>query len=321
MGNKEVQAYQNYIRSLIEEVKKVAARKDDISEYKRLLESLIQAVKEGDWELADYLIEMINENLNQEKAASGKWGREIKLEKVEEDFDKKDEEKVEKKKELKTYFKPGVKSNQFHLTPLKILSITLVFILLTGSLAYASSKAVPESFLYPIKRNLEKVKLYMTTDLEKKAYLYAEFSQNRLREANFLLEKGEKEKAKEILEEMEEQMQKSLKLGFNNQEIVTRIRALSQRKEAALQKVMEITSQEAERKKTITPSQKEKVELSQTPKVKSPQEKKKEQENLNKKELRPNTNANQSSLNSSSQKENKSSQDKKGEIKSNRTNK
>jgi hypothetical protein len=75
------------------------------------------------------------------------------------------------------------------------ISFSLTALLLTGGtgLVGASSSALPGEHLYPVKRTWEDLRLFLTFDHNRKAYLESEYDNERLTEVSHLLLEGRDE--------------------------------------------------------------------------------------------------------------------------------
>jgi hypothetical protein len=80
------------------------------------------------------------------------------------------------------------------------LTVVMVMVLVMSGLVYASSRSLPGSFLYPIKRLIEDVQLAFTFDEYGKAQLYTQLARRRAQEAK-KLEGKDKEGAQKVARE------------------------------------------------------------------------------------------------------------------------
>lgn len=97
------------------------------------------------------------------------------------------------------------------------LSVFLFFSFSFAGMAYASQNSVPGNFLYPIKRSVENVKLFIYPESKKNA-VHFQFLNNRLNEANTLIGSDENisTKTNDLLKEIDnefDQLKKSKYFG------------------------------------------------------------------------------------------------------------
>jgi hypothetical protein len=227
-------AYQEYIVELINKIKQLNEAGVDTSEQRRVVRSIIEYIKSHDYASADYLIQIIEEDLKRN------FSRRIAVETK----PAREPASVPEKKPVETclsYSKTPArpKRSLSHFAG-KLVAVSMVFSLLGGSMAWASSGALPGSYLYPVKKSFEQAHLAVAFGPEAKAGLLASFSENRLSEAKRLLAQGETRLVLETLETMAEEIRAGLvqtEKAKNKEKLTARLQANLARHQEALSAV------------------------------------------------------------------------------------
>lgn len=200
-------AYQEYIGKLIDRAKRLSEAGIDTTEQRRIIKSIIEYIRVHDYLSADYLIQIIEEDLK--RNFSQYFPVEPKATSKPRDDEKKDEKPADEA--CVSYLKRPLRAKPFFVgSASRLVAVSLVFVLLSGSLAWASNRALPGDYLYPVKRAVEKTSLLLAPGPEAKAELLARFSETRLAEARSLVARGNTGLAKQALKEMREGIEAGL---------------------------------------------------------------------------------------------------------------
>jgi hypothetical protein len=134
--------------------------------------------------------------------------------------------------------------------PMRLTAVSLAFLLILGGVAAASTNSLPDSFLYPIKRAIEKVRLATALNERSRASIYLSLAKERLEEAKAMVRARKTGLVRKTLREMNQETEEAYRSlqrvsGKDKEVLLTKLVSLSERQQAVLKRVIEQAPPEA----------------------------------------------------------------------------
>ena len=130
------------------------------------------------------------------------------------------------------------------------VAVSLALLLILGGVAAASTNSLPDSFLYPVKRAIERVRLVTASTDKSRALAHLSFAEERLEEARAMARARKTELAQKTLREMNEETEEAYRSlqrvsGKDKEALLVKLVSLSERQQAVLKRVIEQAPPEA----------------------------------------------------------------------------
>jgi len=133
---------------------------------------------------------------------------------------------------------------------LRLAAASLALLLIFSGIATASTKRLPDSPLYPIKRAIERVQLVTKSTDKSRALAHLSFSEERLEEAEAMVRAKETRLAQKMLEEMNQETEKASWYaqrvsGKDKEMLLAKLVSLLERQQAVFERLFEQAPLEA----------------------------------------------------------------------------
>lgn len=133
---------------------------------------------------------------------------------------------------------------------MRVTAVSLAFLLILSGVAAASTNSMPDSFLYPLKRAIERVRLVTASTNKSRALAHLSFAEERLGEAREMAKVRKTELVQRTLRDMNwetEEAYRSLQKisGKDKEALLTKLVSLSERQQTVLKSVIEQAPPEA----------------------------------------------------------------------------
>ncbi len=204
MPEKELAKYQACASQLLSQVRQLEKEGYDINDLKKLLRALIETLKERDYPLADYLIQLIEKQIESYIKLDNLASRLSTPNTQIKPF--KPKKTLKKSAGFRSYLRTKPKRGLMPKASAALVALVLIF----SSLGVASARSLPDSRLYPAKIALEKVKTFFILTPQGKAKYQMHLAELRIKEAQVMIERGNSKLAKQVLGESEKHIQASL---------------------------------------------------------------------------------------------------------------
>lgn len=130
------------------------------------------------------------------------------------------------------------------------VAVSLAFLLILSGVAAASTNSMPDSFLYPLKRAIERVRLVTASTNKSRALAHLSFAEERLEEARKMVRVRKTELAQRTLRDMNQETEEAYRSlqktsGKDKEALLTKLVSLSERQQTVLKNVIEQAPPEA----------------------------------------------------------------------------
>lgn len=291
MLEKELAKYQACASQLLSQVRQLEKEGYDINDLKKLLRALIETLKEHNYSLADYLIQLIEKQIASYIKLDVLTSR-LPISNVQ----------IKPLKPKKTSTKPdgfrsylGTKPKR-GLIP-KTIAALVAFLLIFSTFGVASARSLPDSRLYSGKIALEKIKTFFILTPQGKAKYQMHLAELRIKEAQVMIERGHNKLAKQVLGESDKYIQASLnwsQLANDNsvtyKKLIKEKDRLKKKKSQVCKAIVESESSQTKEKASMSDSPKKKAK-EKTKLTKTKDKAEKEQRKKEKKSAKPKGNS------------------------------
>jgi hypothetical protein len=254
MSKKELAKYQACASQLLSQVRQLEKEGHDINDIKKLLRALIEALKERDYSLADYLIQLIEKQIESYIKLDDLTSRLSASEAPIKPF--KHGKTLSKSVGFRSYLRTKPKKRLMT----KATAALVVLVLIFSTMGVASAQSLPDSRLYSAKIALEKVKTFLILTPQGKAKYQMRLAEERIKESQVMIERGHHQLAKQALGEADKHVQASLnwaQLANDNQVTYKKLKKEKNRlkkKKSQLSKAIALSQASQQTKEKVTKS-------------------------------------------------------------------
>lgn len=126
---------------------------------------------------------------------------------------------------------------------IRLLAASLALVLLFSGVAAASTNSLPDSPLYPIKRIVEQAQMLTKTNAKSHAFAHLKLAEKRLTEAEAMIKKKKTKLAKNMIEDMNQEIENALEyiLQLNNKDqkiLLTKLIKLTEKQQSVLKRLI-----------------------------------------------------------------------------------
>lgn len=127
---------------------------------------------------------------------------------------------------------------------MQVTAVSLVLLLILSGVAAASTNSMPDSFLYPLKRAIERVRLATASTDKSHALAHLSFAEERLEEAREMARARKTELVQRTLRVMNQETEEAYRSlqktsGKDKETLLTKLVSLSERQQTVLKSVIE----------------------------------------------------------------------------------